>query len=50
MKTGMEMSELFDFSHTVAGDKLKALTYPHEALAQIGYIGEQTPGEHPVGA
>lgn len=36
MKTGMEMSELFDFSHTVAGDKLKALTYPHEALAQIG--------------
>ena len=21
-----------------------------EALAQIGYIGEQTPGEHPVGA
>lgn len=36
MKTGMEMSELFDLSHTVAGDKLEKLTYPHEALALIG--------------
>ncbi len=36
MKTGMEMTELFDFSHTVAGDFLQKLTYPYEALPLIG--------------
>lgn len=36
MKTGIENEELFDFSHTVAGDFLQKLTYPHEALPLIG--------------
>ena len=36
MKTGIENDALFDFSHTVAGDFLQKLTYPHEALPLIG--------------
>lgn len=35
-KTGMEITELFDLSHTLAGDFLKKLVFPHEALPLIG--------------
>lgn len=36
MKYALKTAELFDFSHTVAGDLLKKCEYPWEALPHIG--------------
>ena len=36
MRYAVKTAELFDFSHTVAGDLLQKCTYPWEALAHIG--------------